>query len=345
MASNFAAWLTSAKARPFEVQAAPYVSPGPNEVVIKNMAVAINPVDWGLQALAFVPMEYPTILGTDIAGEVVEVGSACSRLKTGDRVVGLATGFYSGRNCDHAFQKYPVVPEDFASGIPDSVSFEQAAVLPLGLFTAAVGLFQKDQLGLDLPSINPKPTGMTLLVWGGSSSVGSNAIQLALAAGYEVFTTCSKKNFEFVKRLGASQAFDYNDDNVVAQIVEALNGKSMPGIFDAIGEAAAIGFHGAVERCVEVASRSNCVKFIASAQRVPENLQGGDVEVKFIYPQRSDSELGKAIFGEFLPDALAKGKFIPAPDPEVVGHGLESVQVGLDSWRKGISAKKVVVGL
>ncbi|KAI9660443.1 MAG: hypothetical protein M1821_009793 [Bathelium mastoideum] len=346
MASNVAAWQTAAKARPFEVKSAPYTSPGPNEIVVKNHAIAINPVDWGLQAWAIFPLQYPAVLGEDVAGEVVEVGSACSRLKAGDRVVGMALGVTVGRACESAFQKYTVLQENLAADIPSSLSFEKAAVLPLCLFTAIGGLFLKDHLGLQMPSISSKATDKTLLVWGGASSVGCNAIQLAVAAGYEVFTTASPKNFDFVKKLGASQVFDYNDSNVVDQLVDALKGKSMPGVFDSIGESAVIGFHGAVDKCVEVASRCDCVKFVASTQPPPEHLSDGEIKVKFIDPMAvKDNGMGKAVFAEFLPRALAEGKFVAAPEPEVVGHGLESVQSGIDTWKKGVSAKKVVISL
>ena len=98
-----------------------------------------------------------------------------------------------------------------ASEIPDSISFESAAVIPLGLSTAPAGLFQDDFLKLQFPTVPPqKQTGNTLLIWGGASSVGSNAIQLAIAAGYQVVTTASPKNFEYVKKLGASAVYDYN---------------------------------------------------------------------------------------------------------------------------------------
>ena len=95
-------------------------------------------------------------------------------------------------------------------------------MLPLAVSTAACGLFQADQLSLAHPSAKPEPAGRTLLVWGGSSSVGSNAIQLAVAAGYEVIATASPRNFGYVTNLGASRVFDYNSPEVVADIVAAL---------------------------------------------------------------------------------------------------------------------------
>ena len=163
---------------------------------------------------------------------MVEVGSSVSRFAKGDRVLGHAVGMASQRDCDNAFQKYTVVLEHMASPIPSSLSFEHAAVLPLGLSTAAVGLFQKEYLKLQYPSVHPKPTGKTLLVWGGASSVGSNAIQLAVAAGYEVITTASPKNFDYVKKLGASQVLDYHSKSIADELVDIFKGKTIAGAFD-----------------------------------------------------------------------------------------------------------------
>ncbi|WP_040445621.1 zinc-binding dehydrogenase [Ktedonobacter racemifer] len=106
-------------------------------------------------------------------------------------------------------------------------SQENAAVLPLALSTAACGLFQKDHLALQYPCSAPNPTGMTLSHLGGSTSVGSNAIQLAAAVGYEVITTASPRNFNYIKKLGASQVFDHNDKTVVEDIIEAFKGKTI----------------------------------------------------------------------------------------------------------------------
>lgn len=68
MPSNTAAWQVSPKQMPFEIKAAPYTPPQDHEIVVKNGAVAINPVDWALQSMAIFPIDYPAILGTDLAG-------------------------------------------------------------------------------------------------------------------------------------------------------------------------------------------------------------------------------------------------------------------------------------
>ncbi len=106
-----------------------------------------------------------------------------------------------------------------------------AAVLPLSISNGAAGLFHI--LKLPLPSLDPKPVEKKILIWGGSSSCGSTAIQLAVAAGLTVVTTASAKNHEYVKSLGASYAFDHKDPKVVEKILEILK----PGdlVLDSIG--------------------------------------------------------------------------------------------------------------
>jgi NADPH:quinone reductase-like Zn-dependent oxidoreductase len=85
--SNQAAWIKVAKAKPLEVDSAPTAKAGPGEVVIKNAYVAINPVDWKIQANSATFQNYPNILGRDIAGEIVEVGPYVTRLHVGQRVI------------------------------------------------------------------------------------------------------------------------------------------------------------------------------------------------------------------------------------------------------------------
>ncbi|KAI1611868.1 zinc-binding oxidoreductase CipB [Exophiala viscosa] len=339
MSSNRAAWLPSAKAHPFEVRDAPMPIPIDNEILVRNHAVAINPVDGSLQAFAWYPLHYPTILGQDVAGEVVSVGPKVTRFKQGDRVLGHAVGMATRRNQDCAFQAYTILQTNMASHIPDSISFERAAVLPLGLSTASCALFQDTHLHLQFPTEPAqKPTGKTLLVWGGASSVGSNAIQLAVAAGYEVITTASPKNFEHVKKLGASEVFDYNSPSITEDLMTAFDGKTMAGALDCIGEAA-------WKIILDVVSQSRGNKFIATAKRgAPDPPEG--VTMKHIFGTTlKDNEVGKAIYEDFLPKALQAGSFVPAPEPLIIGHGLENIQLAVDRYSKGVSARKLVVTL
>lgn len=371
--SNTAAWLPAKLANPLQVKSAPYTPAGADQIVVKNCAVAINPVDYVLQNmgnLIFTWLKYPFIFGTDLAGEVVEVGSdASSRFKIGDRVLALAAGTDRDRNnpAEGAFQNYTVVPADLVVKIPANLSYEHAAVLPLGLATAASGLFQKDFLGLELPTVPARPsTGKTLIVWGGSTSVGCNAIQLAVAAGYEVFTTASPRNFEMAKKLGASQVFDYNEKKVVEDMISALKEKTLAG---AIAVAA-----NSVTPCIDILSKTKGSKFVTDISgpglganstktsgfglipvvaqfmafnvslKVKSTLTG--VSTKFVWgTDLKKNEVGPAIFRDFLPKALETGQYICAPEPQVIGHGLEQIQPGYDLLSKGVSAKKIVVTL
>ena len=312
-------------------------------------------------------IKFPFIIGTDAAGEIVEVGNAVPRFKLGDLVVYHAAR--KSKNCNDsarsAFQTYTVSEAQFASPIPTTLSYKSACVLPLGLSTAACGMFQKDQLALQLPSVAvPRnSTGKTLLVWGGSTSVGCNAIQLAVAAGYEVFTICSPKNFVLVKNLGASQAFDYNSKTVIQDLIRAFNGKTTAGALS-MGP-------GSARACMDVLDKCKGNKFLSMASYpVPQPPPEQFTTIRIIYAFLSFSiwcwfaskarhirtayifgdtlfgnEVSKAIYEDFLPAALENGSYIAAPDSHVVGKGLEHLQTALDLQENGVSAKKVVVSL
>ena len=123
MPSNSAAWLKRLKA-PLVVESAPYTTPAETEILIRNGAVAINPIDGIGQDsgnMAFPWLKYPFITGTDIAGEVVEVGSSVTRFKVGDRVVSHAVGARKLYNTSTkgAFQKYTIGLPHITSCIPD----------------------------------------------------------------------------------------------------------------------------------------------------------------------------------------------------------------------------------
>lgn len=341
MPSNTAAILTN-QGQPFEIRLVDYISPGEDELVIKNHAIAINPVDGAMQKLGnnlFPWMKFPIICGSDVAGEVVEVGPNVTRFKIGDRVCGLAMGVPppNGAKLSGAFQAFTLLNEVLAAPVPEDLPYENAAVTPLGLSTAACGLYQKDYLNLVPPSLSPNPTGKSLVIWGGSTCVGSNAIQLAVASGYEVITTASPKNFHYVKGLGAAHAFDYKSDTAGRDIIAALRGKIIAGAL-AIGQ-------GSVQACYEIVASCEGNKFVASATPLNVDVPDG-VRSKFIFgSDLKDNEVGPMIWREFLPAALAQGRYRCVPEPDVVGSGLESIQEAIVIQSRGVSTKKVVLNL
>ena len=372
MTQNQAAWAKAPFAR-LTVGDAPYTEPGPGQIVVRNRAVAVNPVDRYKQQtgnLMFGWIKYPFIFGYDLAGEVVAVGPGVTRFKPGQRVLGTATGMDKPRNraAEAAFQLYTVVQANMASAIPDSMRFEAACVLPLGLSTAASGLFGADQLGLSLPSASPLDQAQTVLIWGGSTSVGCNAIQLAKAAGYRVITTASPRNFDLVQRLGAAEVFDHASPTVVRDCVRALSGAEVAGAL-AMGQ-------GSAAACITVLGQSKGNRQVALAtfpldfDRLPErpglgsvltrvlpmlvtgggaiwlNARRRGVKLRMIYGTAlAGSDLSGVIYDGFLPQAFQAGSLVPAPEPMVVGDGLAAIQLGFDRHRQGVSAAKVVVTL
>ncbi len=369
---NQAAWING-KGQPLTVSAAPMPQPGVGEILVRSRAIAMNPFDGVVQTLGSMVtpwVTYPAILGSDVAGEVAAVGPSVTRFRPGDRVLGLALGIdkLANRASEGAFQHYVILRQEAAAAIPEEMSFERAAGLPLAVATAACGLFLDDQLGLRTPALGqPEPTGKTVLIWGGSTSVGSAAIQLAAAAGYEVVTTASPRNFAYVRKLGASQVFDYNDAKVVSTLVQSLRHCDMAGsLAIAVGSGAP---------CIDIMSRCQGQRIVSMASsplpiddaplthqfawkltRLPRLAAGfaglaiqarlKGVTVRSIWGTAlMKGPLGKKIFNDFLGPALASGRLIPAPEPLVAGHGLNAIPEALALLRRGVSARKVVVSL
>lgn len=161
-----------------------------------------------VQAFGMILDKFPCIEGCDAAGEVTAVGSAVKEFKVGDRVIGCVDHVEPAAG-QGSFQLYTTLLETLAGKIPDSVSFTDGSVLPLAMCTACQGLYDQGCLGLPYPSVEPpKETGKVLLVWGGSSSVGSCAIQAAKASGFEIAATAGGKNLEYCKSIGADYVFD-----------------------------------------------------------------------------------------------------------------------------------------
>jgi NADPH:quinone reductase-like Zn-dependent oxidoreductase len=283
-------------------------------------------------------MQYPTILGQDVAGEILAVGSSVTGFQKGDRILGHAMGMATKRPQDAGFQTHTILDERMASRIPDDLSFEKAVVVPLGLSTAACGLFQETPfLGLQLPTEPArKPTGKTVLVWGGASSVGSNGIQLAKAAGYEIIATASPKNFEYVKRLGASEVFDYKSPSVVDDLINAFENRILAGVLDCIGFEAA-------KLSVEFVQKVSGKGAVASTKGGVDELPEGVTLTKIFGVTLRDNGIGKAVYADYLPQALAAGAFVPSPEPLVQGKGLEHVQAGVDRLMEGCGDHLVLV--
>jgi threonine dehydrogenase-like Zn-dependent dehydrogenase len=326
-----------------------------DEIKLKIRAVAVNPADHAIIDTGMFVSSWPVVMGFDCSGEIVEVGNKVQSFKVGDRVACAMPGvFGSLGNKSGAFQEYAVDKADRAYKLPASWSFSDACIFPLGMATAAIGLFAKDRLALAYPqTVQPPANGKVVLVWGGSSSVGACAVQLAAHAGYEVIATASKKNFELVKSFGASQVFDYKEADVVDQIAGALRGREgdYVGAYSATQEGR--GIPQAAYVPFKLGLKNSMVA--TSNPRVPEEGRPEGVAILANIATQCFTAAGPAFPAHpevgsmlltWLTAAMDAGTLKLSPPPRLVGHGLEAIDEAVEKARRGeVSGEKLVVTL
>jgi NADPH:quinone reductase-like Zn-dependent oxidoreductase len=179
---------------------------GPNGVLVEVHATSVNPVDWKLrQGLlhAVMPVVFPVIWGIDFAGVVTEVGPSVTLFKPGDEVYGMKEG-YVAKTYRGTYAEYVVVPEKSLAAKPRSLSYEEAAAVPVTALTAWQAMVNQGKL---------KP-GWRVLIHAGAGGVGVMAIQIAKAFGAYVAATASTRNQNFLRELGADLAIDYTREKI-----------------------------------------------------------------------------------------------------------------------------------
>jgi NADPH:quinone reductase-like Zn-dependent oxidoreductase len=240
-------------------------SPEPGEVLVKVLAASVNAADWHvlrgkpLFSRATLGLLRPKhkILGGDVAGQVEAIGSGVARFKPGDEVyANLLDHGYGG------FAEYVSVPVEVMASKPASLSFEEAAAVPMAAVTALQGLGRHGEL---------QPT-QKVLINGASGGVGSFAVQIAKAYGAEVTGVTSTRNLDLVRSLGADHVVDYTTTDVVGsgrrydRILDTVGNRSVPDLRGALaegGKAAVTGFT-SVARLLGVSLRGG--KDIAQVQ-------------------------------------------------------------------------------
>src|SRR5215468_6372804 len=196
----------------------PVTEPGPGEVLVKVMAAGVNRPDVMQRMGLYPPPKGATdIPGLEIAGTVVASGDGVTRWKDGDQVTALVGGGYA---------EYCVAVEGHALPIPKNLTAAQAAAIPETFFTVWHNVFERGGL----------KAGETLLVHGGSSGIGTVAIQLAKALGAKVITTAgSAEKCDACRKLGADVAVNYKAEDFVAATKAATAGKGADVVLDMVG--------------------------------------------------------------------------------------------------------------
>lgn len=206
----------------FEIHEVPKPKPKPHQVLVRVHATSLNPVDYQTRRGDYQNLvKLPAILGVDISGVIEAVGESVTTFKVGDEV------YYSPQLFGESgsYAEYHVADEQLVAHKPVNLSHLEAACFPLAAGTAWDCLVTRGQLQV----------GESVLIHAGAGGVGSFAIQLAKAIGAYVFTTCSFKNHDLVKQLGADYAIDYKSEDYVEVIQRVTNDKGVDLLLDTIG--------------------------------------------------------------------------------------------------------------
>jgi NADPH2:quinone reductase len=193
--------------------------PGPDEILIKVLAAGVNRPDVSQRQGHYPPPPGASDLpGLEVAGEVVAVGSNPKKHKPGDKVMSLVAG--------GGYAQYCIAQDAQAMAVPPSLSIAEAGAIPETLMTVWHNVFERGAL----------KAGETLLIHGGSSGIGTMAIQLAKAFGAKVIVTVgSKEKADACLKLGADRAINYKTEDFVAEVKAATSGAGANVILDMVG--------------------------------------------------------------------------------------------------------------
>ncbi|KAF9886980.1 hypothetical protein FE257_010721 [Aspergillus nanangensis] len=330
---------------------APLPAPRPDELLVQTKAVALNPCDYKMHE------RFPSpgaIDGCDFSGVVLAIGSGVPpelSFQVGDRVCGAVHGSNPIRHDVGSFAEYIASEAEFTLKIPDSMSFEQAAALGgTGLATLGMALFRT----LELPGTPEEPVDkpQTVLVHGGSSSVGTMAMQLLRLVGHVPIATCSPQNWPLAREYGAAEVFDYHEPDCAKQI-KAYTRNSLRYILDPFTDAksiplctAAMGRAGGRYACLEMypdyllEKKTLKVGFVMGPA-----LLGHRLELDYGYQRDADPEMRR--FGvrwyRSIQWLLDQDRLKPHPLRVLAGR-FEAILRGIDMLkRKSVSGEKLIV--
>ncbi|KAJ9651313.1 hypothetical protein H2198_009407 [Neophaeococcomyces mojaviensis] len=343
-----------------ELRKVPTPQPGDDEVLIKVVATDSNPKDWkaamGSSVMSTTPP--PMNQGDDISGTLVSIGRSVNLpFPIGSRVA----AFHRMLTPHGSYAEYAIAPASTTFLIPDNISFEQAAALPLSGMTAALALYRH----LDLPKPEPWPQNSGtdkpgVLIYGGASAVGAYALQFVKLSGLSPIITVVGKGGDFVRSLQVTDSnhiIDYRNENVTERVNQILGGKKLKYAFDAISH------NNTWEKILE-AMRGSDGKYAEGAKlnmvdpppgdflaNWPKDVEFSRTYVSSAYGEAHkfrDAEEAKGD-GEFATEMyrawttyLADGRLKPHPI-EVQPNGLAEVGQGIQALYDGkVSAKKLV---
>lgn len=333
--------------------------PGPKDVLIRISIAGVNPIDRVRQLYGFAVSSWPKVIGSDGTGVVAAVGSDVSEFKVGDRVIAAFDGFVTADNDRESYQTYALAPTLTTAKLPDSFSFAQGSTISLVTLAASIVFFGAFKLAVPGATSSPEGTvalptaGSTkpiVLIWGGGSSVGNVAIQLAHFLGFTVYATASPRHHARLQKLGADVVVDYSDpekaeaellaaaakDGGKAQIRYALDviidtKKTLPIVEQILLKSKAATASDVVPTLVHVGMVNDYTWQEGLVHEFATAVDG--------WTTRTD--VSKWLFGN-LTQWLEDGTFVP-PAARVVPGGLNGLQAALNQALTGVSGEKLIL--
>jgi NADPH:quinone reductase-like Zn-dependent oxidoreductase len=181
--------------------------PGPSEVLVGVRAAGVGPWDgWIREGRSALPQPLPLTLGSDLAGDIVGIGPDVSGLAIGDKVFGVTNSQFLG-----AYAEYAVASVGMLAKMPDSLTYVEAASVPVVAVTAWQALFQEASL----------EAGQTVIIQGAAGNVGAYALQLARQANVCSFATAGSEDIGYVRSLGADRVVDFRTERFEDEFAEA----------------------------------------------------------------------------------------------------------------------------
>jgi NADPH:quinone reductase-like Zn-dependent oxidoreductase len=292
-------------------------TPAADEVLVKVLAVSVNPADWrSMRAKPFFSRATLGLLrpkhripGVDIAGRVEAVGSDVTQFTLGDEVYANLLDHGSG-----GFAEYVSVPVEVMSFKPANLSFEEAAAVPMAGVTALQGLRHHGEI----------QAGQRVLINGASGGIGTFAVQIAKSYGSEVTGVTSTRNIDLVGSLGAAHVVDYTTTEFFG------SGRRYDLILDTIGNLSVRD----LRRALAEGGKAAVVGFTSVAKLIGVSLRGGR-DVAMVSAHVATTDL------EFLSNLIEAGKVRPQIDRR---YPFAEIPAAITYLEQGHARGKVVVG-
>ncbi|KAK3710988.1 hypothetical protein LTR37_010009 [Vermiconidia calcicola] len=310
--------------------------PGPGQVLIKVVFSGSNPKDWKVPE--WMPDTPPLNQGDDIAGTIQSVGEGVTEFKTGDRVA----AFHEMLKPHGSYAEFAIAWAHTTFLLPAKTSFEEGAAIPLAALTAVVGLYGAQKLNLPQPW-SPAEKPIPLVVYGGSSAVGTYVIQLAKRSNIHPLICVAGRAQEHVEKLldrsKGDTIVDYRKgDEAVAQgIKDALDGKKLEYAYDAVSEKSSY------QNVSKVLDReSGKITLVlppkggwgAKFEEIPAGIHQSTTNVGSVHNDLKD--LG-FVYSRYFTRGLEEGFFRGQPQ-EVVPGGLGGIQSALERLKDGTAS-------